>query len=171
MENVNNTKNKPQKGKKISRREFFKLGGIGLAAAAVAGIPSKASSHGIASLRGKELAMVIDLHRCTGCGACTIACKNENNVQAGFAWAWRISSTTGKFPNVKYDYRPTLCNHCRKAPCARICPTRAMHKGDGGITMHSPSKCIGCKSCIAACPFVVISYNDKKTHAFSTRKD
>ncbi|MCQ9205929.1 MAG: 4Fe-4S dicluster domain-containing protein [Omnitrophica bacterium] len=110
--------------------------------------------------------MVIDLHRCTGCGGCSIACKNENNVQEGFAWAWRISETVGKFPNVRYDYKPTLCNHCRKAPCVRICPTGAMHKADGGITMHNPNKCIGCKSCVAACPFVVISINKKKTHRF-----
>ena len=154
--------------KKISRRDFFKLGGRGLATAsavAVAAVIPK-TSEASTSLKGKQLAMVIDLHRCTGCGACTIACKNENNVQEGFAWAWRISKTVGKFPNVRYDYQPTLCNHCQKAPCVRICPSGAMHKADGGITMHDPNKCIGCKSCIAACPFVVISRNDKKTHIF-----
>ncbi len=166
MKKTHNNKNTPQKKKEISRREFFRLGGMGLAAAAVATVAAPKTSQAKAALKGKELAMVIDLHRCTGCGACTIACKNENNVQEGFAWAWRISKTVGRFPNVRYDYRPTLCNHCRKAPCVRICPTRAMHKADGGITMHDPGKCIGCKSCIAACPFVVISRNNKKTHMF-----
>lgn len=165
MKESNNKQTKSKAAKKMSRRDFFKLGGAGIAAVAVASVIPKTLA-AKSSLEGKELAMVIDLHRCTGCGGCSIACKNENNVQEGFAWAWRISKTTGKFPNVRYDYKPTLCNHCRKAPCVRICPTGAMHKADGGITMHDPNKCIGCKSCIAACPFVVISVNTKKTHRF-----
>ncbi len=162
---------KPQKSKAISRRDFFKLSGMGLATAAAATAKSALvpeTSLAFVSLDGTELALVIDLKRCTGCGACTIACKNENNVRDGFAWAWRINKTSGKFPNVRYEYWPTLCNHCRRAPCIRICPTRAMYKGDGNITMHDPNKCIGCKSCIAACPYVVISYNDKKPHPFWT---
>lgn len=165
MEKITKKIKKTLEEKKLSRRDFFKLGGAGIAAVAVASVVPKASA-AKNSLKGKELAMVIDLQKCTGCGGCSISCKNENNVQAGFAWAWRISKTTGKFPNVRYDYKPTLCNHCHKAPCVRICPTGAMHKADGDITMHDPNKCIGCKSCIAACPYVVISYNHEKTHKF-----
>ena len=154
--------------KKITRRQFLKLGGVGVAgvaSAVVAGASVEASASK-SPLKGKELAMVIDLQRCTGCGACSIACKNENNVQAGVAWAHHIIRTKGKFPNVKYEHIPTLCNHCKKAACVRVCPTRAMHKADGGITMHDPNKCIGCKSCIAACPYVVISRNNKNTHRY-----
>ncbi|MCQ9207805.1 MAG: 4Fe-4S dicluster domain-containing protein [Omnitrophica bacterium] len=110
--------------------------------------------------------MVIDLQRCMGCGACIITCKNENNVQDGFTWADKISKTVGKFPNVRYEYLPTLCNHCEKAPCVEVCPTGAMHKGDGDITMHNPKVCIGCKTCIAACPYGVISFNKKKPYKF-----
>ena len=165
MKKADKNKKKYQKEKKVSRRDFFKLSGIGLAAAVATAVIPKTSQTST-SLKGKQLGMVIDLQRCTGCGACSIACKNENNVQAGFAWAWRVSETVGKFPNVRYDYTPTLCNHCRKAPCVRICPTGAMHKADGDITMHDPNKCIGCKSCIAACPYIVISWNNKTTHNF-----
>lgn len=139
--------------------------GIGIASAVAVGTLTK-DANAKNTLKGKKFAMVIDLQKCTGCAACTIACLNENNVQEGHAWAYRISETKGKFPNVKYSYKPTLCNHCKKAPCVRICPTKAMHKGDGDITMHDPNKCIGCRSCIAACPYVVISRNHKKTHKF-----
>lgn len=151
--------------KKVTRRGFLKLGSLGVAAAALSGVANKVSA-AESTLKGKKLAMVIDRQRCTGCGACTIACKNENNVQAGFSWAYRKIKTTGKFPNVKYDYIPTLCNHCAKAPCVRVCPTGAMHKEDGDITAHDPIKCIGCKSCMAMCPYGVISRNNKKTHSF-----
>ena len=165
MEKSNKTKNSGQEDINSSRRKFFGAGAVGAAATVMATVtPEKAQTQN--SLKGKELAMVIDRHRCTRCGGCTIACKNENNVQAGFAWANKINRTVGKFPNVRYDYWPTLCNHCQNAACVRICPTKAMHKADGGITMHDPNKCIGCKSCIAACPYVVISYNSRQTHEF-----
>ncbi len=151
--------------KKFARREFLKLGGLGVAVLATA----KAGSGFCAAeklLVGKKLAMVIDLQRCLGCGACVITCKNENNVQSGFFWANKINRTVGKFPNVRYEYVPTLCNHCENAPCVKGCPTQALHKGDGNITMHDPEKCIGCKTCIARCPYEVISFNEKKPHEF-----
>jgi molybdopterin-containing oxidoreductase family iron-sulfur binding subunit len=151
------------KDKGLTRRDFVKFTGLG-AVAAVSGI-KKALAAGT-SLKGKRIAMVIDLQRCTGCGGCMLACKNENNVQEGIAWSYRIQRTTGKFPNVRYEYLPTLCNHCEKAPCVRICPTGAMHKGEGDVTAHDPEKCIGCKSCIAACPYKVISRNSGETHKF-----
>ena len=151
--------------KELSRRDFLKISSIGVAVAVIPafiGRPSKATS----ALAGKKLAMVIDLSRCVGCGACIIACKNENNVQGGVAWASRISRTVGKFPNVRYEYTPTLCNHCTNAPCVKGCPTGAMHKGDGDITMHTPDKCIGCRYCIINCPYGVIHFNEDKTHKF-----
>lgn len=108
--------------------------------------------------------MVIDLHRCVGCSACVIACKNENNLQEGVAWSNRITRTVGTFPNVKYYYIPTLCNHCDNAPCVKGCPTSAMHKNEQGMTVHDPSKCIGCRYCMARCPYGVISFNWEEPH-------
>lgn len=108
--------------------------------------------------------MVIDLHRCTGCAACIIGCKNENNLSEDVAWSSKITRTVGKFPNVRYDYIPTLCNHCANAPCVAACPTGAMHKADGGLTMHDPDKCIGCRYCMAACPYDVIHFNAAEPH-------
>lgn len=112
----------------------------------------------------RRLAMAIDLQKCTACGACTIACKIENNVQEGILWANKISKTVGKFPNVRYDYIPTLCNHCENAPCVKVCPTQAMYKNNDGIAMHDPDKCVGCRYCMVACPYDVISFNGEKSH-------
>ncbi|MBW8002380.1 MAG: 4Fe-4S dicluster domain-containing protein [Planctomycetes bacterium] len=108
--------------------------------------------------------MVIDLQHCTGCGGCAISCKSENNVQRGNRWAKVETTTVGKFPNVGFKSLPTLCNHCENAPCVKGCPTKAMHKGYGDITMHSPEKCIGCRTCIAMCPYGVISIHIQETH-------
>ncbi len=110
--------------------------------------------------------MVIDLQRCTGCGGCIIACKNENNLSEGVSWASKITRTEGTFPNVRFTYITTLCNHCANAPCVGACPTGAMHKDDGGITMIDPDTCIGCRYCMAACPYGVISFNAEEPHAF-----
>ncbi len=111
-------------------------------------------------------AMVIDLQRCVGCSACSISCRNENNVPDGIYWSNKITETSGIFPNVRYHYIPTLCNHCENAPCVRGCPTRAMHKLENGITMHNPKKCIGCKYCEFNCPYGVIYFNWSKPHKF-----
>lgn len=159
-----NNQIKSVSGNDISRRDFFKLGGV--AGVAVLAPVAVASADGKKSLKGTKLGMVIDLHRCTGCGGCVIGCLNENNIQTGVTWAKVVTKTVGKFPNVSLDVKPTLCNHCEKAPCIRDCPTGAMHKSDGNITAHTPEECIGCKSCMRACPYDVISYNRTETHKY-----
>jgi len=109
-------------------------------------------------------AMVIDLHRCVGCAACDIACKSENNVPDGFAWSNHMIETSGKFPDVRYRYIPTLCNHCEDAPCVATCPTTSMHKSDDGLTLHDDSLCIGCRACQVSCPYGAIYFNNDQPH-------
>lgn len=111
-------------------------------------------------------AMVIDLQRCVGCSSCSISCRNENNVPDGIYWSHKITETSGTFPNVRFHYIPTLCNHCKNPPCVRGCPTKAMHKLENGITMHDPNKCIGCRYCMINCPYGVIYFNWSDPHKF-----
>lgn len=115
-----------------------------------------------------ELGMVVDLQRCVGCDACNIACKNENNVQEGHAWAHREVKTEGSFPDVSYEYFPTLCNQCRDAPCVESCPVQgeALYYGPGGITMLNPEACIGCWQCVANCPYDKSFANEEEPHTF-----
>jgi molybdopterin-containing oxidoreductase family iron-sulfur binding subunit len=149
---------------KSNRRKILKILGLGATGMAVMPLNLKASGENTPNTKNVKWVMVIDLQKCTGCGACTLACKNENNVPDGMFWASHISQTEGTFPNVRHDYIPTLCNHCAKAPCVKVCPTSAMHKSDGDITMHDPNKCIGCRYCMIACPYNVISFNDRESH-------
>ncbi len=151
-------KKEAQSEKKVSRRDLLKAGKGGMAVLVGAQTVSSAKR------KGKRLAMVIDLQHCTGCGGCVISCKSENNVQSGHAWAKMKNRTFGKFPNVRLESITTLCNHCENAPCIRGCPTKAMHKGYGDITMHSPEKCIGCATCIVMCPYGVISRHYEDPH-------
>ncbi len=158
--------NEPAPAGTMSRRAFMGTVGGGVAGMVVAAEAIDAGRSTENPLKGKRIAMVIDLQRCTGCGGCCIACKTENNVTAGAAWCNRTSETIGTFPNVRIEFITTMCNHCAKAPCVRACPTGAMHKGDGDITMHTPEKCIGCKTCMAMCPYDVIWRNTEEPHRF-----
>jgi Fe-S-cluster-containing dehydrogenase component len=129
--------------------------------------------------------MVIDLLKCTGCGACGLGCKTENNTQdradgQTFNWADYHIRADGKYPNCILETVPVLCNHCTNAPCVDACPVtpKAMFKQDNGITMHNEERCIGCRLCQEACPYSamdadaenaqysVVSFNefDKKAH-------
>ncbi|WP_375749194.1 4Fe-4S dicluster domain-containing protein [Vibrio sp. HN007] len=108
--------------------------------------------------------MVIDQQKCVGCTGCVFACKAENNTPADINWCDKITTTKGKFPDVSFEYVSTMCNHCEDAPCVNGCPTQAMHKGEGGLTLHDPDKCIGCKACMVNCPYGVISFNWDSPH-------
>lgn len=106
---------------------------------------------------------LIDQSKCIGCHACSTACKSENQVPVGVNRTWVKYVETGAYPDVRRRFQVTRCNHCANPPCVRICPVTAMYQRDDGIVEFDPSICIGCKSCMQACPYDSI-YLDPETN-------
>ena len=154
---------KPSKKKKIhidlSRRDMIKSAGAAvaslLAGAAVGCAPGQENSAGTGK---KKLVMVIDLRKCYGCHACSVACKSENGVVLGNFRSWVNQVNKGKFPLVKRIFVPRLCNHCEKPPCVKVCPTGATYKRDDGLVAVNKETCIGCRYCMSGCPYGVRSF-------------
>ncbi len=106
---------------------------------------------------------VIDHRKCIGCHACTVACKSENEVPLGVYRTWVKYIEKGAFPHTRRYFTVLRCNHCDDAPCVTICPTKALFRRPDGIVDFDASRCIGCKSCMQACPYDAI-YLDPITH-------
>lgn len=102
--------------------------------------------------------MVLDLSRCVGCYACTVACKVENGTPPGVWHAPVYEKEIGTYPSVKRIFVPALCNHCKEAPCMKACPTGAIHKREDGIVLVDQEKCCGSRACVAACPYGALSF-------------
>jgi len=106
---------------------------------------------------------VIDQRVCIGCHACTVACKTEHRVPLGVNRTWVKYVEKGEWPNTRRFFSVLRCNHCTDAPCVRICPTSALFERDDGIVDFDSSRCIGCKSCMQACPYDAL-YIDPDDH-------
>jgi len=96
---------------------------------------------------------VIDQERCIGCHACTVACKEEHQVPIGVFRTWVKYIETGEFPQSRRHFGVMRCNHCDDAPCIEICPTSSLFRRSDGIVDFDNQRCIGCKSCMQACPY------------------
>ncbi|MFQ5342479.1 MAG: 4Fe-4S dicluster domain-containing protein [Anaerolineae bacterium] len=98
--------------------------------------------------------MVVDLRKCTGCRACTVACKAENVTPPEVSYNVVLEQETGTFPNVRrmFTYKP--CFHCGNPPCTPVCPVAATWKREeDGIVVIDYDRCIGCRYCLTACPY------------------
>jgi molybdopterin-containing oxidoreductase family iron-sulfur binding subunit len=113
--------------------------------------------------------MVIDLQKCTGCGECVAACKMENNVAVVDAkesamgrtmlWMDMLTMYEGESPSIRARLLPRPCMHCDHPPCTKVCPVHATYINEEGIVAQIYPQCIGCRYCMAACPYTVKSFN------------
>ncbi len=138
---------------KLSRRDFLRrTGAVSTAAVVVAAAPVTVN----AAKQEKRFAMVIDTRRCSGCQACSVACKTEFEVPLGAVRSWVEHHEAGKFPNVERRMLPRLCNQCSEPPCVDACPEKVSatyKRKEDGIVVVDASKCVGCARCLEACPY------------------
>jgi Fe-S-cluster-containing dehydrogenase component/formate-dependent nitrite reductase membrane component NrfD len=110
-------------------------------------------------VRSARLVKVLDQTTCIGCHACTTACKSEHEVPVGVTRTYVKAVDVGEFPQVRRNFQVTRCNQCEDAPCVTACPTSAMFSRDDGIVDFDKQACIGCRACMAACPYDAIFIN------------
>jgi len=132
------------------------------------------NAHGAAHKH--KYGMVIDLDKCTGCGACMVACMAENNVPfredetdklKSITWIRVYKLTNGRpFPHTELCYIPRPCMHCSgigdsgHSPCVSVCPAVATdYSYDTGIVSQIYTRCFGCRYCMAACPYHARYFN------------
>ncbi|RJP18728.1 MAG: 4Fe-4S dicluster domain-containing protein [Candidatus Omnitrophota bacterium] len=167
----------------VDRRGFFKIAGL----STLAGMAGKTSMDALAqgesrfapnpeALHGKRWAMVVDMEKCKskeGCKDCILACHQVHNVpdfgnpKDEVKWIWK-EQYHHAFPSQENEYIKddlkhanvlVFCNHCDNPPCVRVCPTQATWDRKDGIVMMDWHRCIGCRYCIAACPYGSRSFN------------
>lgn len=108
--------------------------------------------------------MVIDLRRCTGCRACQVACKAENEIPLGIFRSWVTYTERGVYPNVRRYFLPRLCNHCDKPVCVEKCPVKAITKLANGVVIVNQNKCKSLKQCVKYCPYGVPAINPTRNN-------
>ena len=175
-----------------SRRDFLKIGGLcalGLSSLEVGDAFAKSQAAKYLTnpdaCTAKRWAMVIDVKKCwqaekQECKDCILACDWAHNVpdipvkRQEVKWLWN-EKYENAFPDQDPALEPeevkekpflVLCNHCTHAPCVRVCPTQATFKSPDGITMMDMHRCIGCRYCMAACPYGARSFNWRDPRPF-----
>jgi len=123
------------------------------------------------NIRAARYGMTIDVDRCNGCGACMVACSVENNVppahegatdRKGLTWIRVYKVDNGEeYPNRRTAFVPVMCQHCgNETPCVHVCPQQAVDVDPStGVVGEMPQRCLGCRYCMAACPYHARYFN------------
>ena len=169
-------------------------GAVALARQETPAVPAEAAAgagaapSGAPPLVGKRWAMVVDVNACLrdkGCDKCTAACHETHNVphfpnpKDEVKWIWKEPFVEA-LPDARHDFLPAslrdgkvtvLCNHCDNPPCTSVCPTGATWKREDGVVMMDWHRCIGCRYCVAACPYGSRSFNWRDPRPFLAHTD
>lgn len=108
--------------------------------------------------------MVIDLRKCVGCHACTIACVAENKLPPGVVYRPVLEEEIGTYPNVTRKFVPRPCMQCDQPPCTPVCPVNATYTNADGVVVMNYDQCIGCRACITACPYAARTADFGRTY-------
>ncbi len=142
----------------VTRRGFIRALGLAGAGAALAGfaVDEVAKAAEPATEAEHQWAFVVDLRRCDGCEKCTKECQEAHYLAADQRWinVYRFTDPSGRV-----RYMPRLCMHCENPPCLRVCPVGATFKNDEGVVLVNQNTCIGCRTCMAACPYEARYFN------------
>jgi Fe-S-cluster-containing dehydrogenase component len=107
-----------------------------------------------------QVGWIMDLGKCVGCRACTVACAMENNTST-VNYRWVIETETGAYPTPSVSFFSLGCYHCADPACVAACPTGGITKRTSdGVVLIDQDACIGCKYCMAACPYGAPQFNE-----------
>lgn len=162
---------------KATRKEFLRLGGLAvLATAGAALVEPEQNGVSPSAPTAKRWGLAIDFGKChegAGCEDCISACRAAHNIPEvpdparAVKWVWK-EQYRKVFPQPSEAFEragladhplPVLCNHCANPACTRVCPTAATWKREDGVVMMDWHRCIGCRYCMAACPYGARSFN------------
>ena len=120
-------------------------------------MPSVSNDEARKGIPGKKFVMVIDLSRCKNVKACQASCNHAHHVQDAQNWI-KVYPMQDAQHTAPY-WQPTICMHCDEPPCVKVCPVDATFKRQDGIVLIDSDRCIGCRFCMAACPYSTRVFN------------
>jgi len=121
-------------------------------------------------LEQRRWAMVVDIRKCVGCHACTVACKAENKTPPGVDYRIVREAEDGAYPNVQKYFMPTLCMQCENPPCVKACKDGSVTKGKDGVVRVDYAKNTGAAAVNKACPYDAFSTDDGSYYTDGTPK-
>jgi formate dehydrogenase iron-sulfur subunit len=162
--------------KLLTRREVLRLAGVSVGGLVLRPISDLVSGDVGGIVAGNTAAMLYDATKCVGCRTCEAACRERNNLPPEPEPPSDLTARTWTLIKQYQDdsvksFRKYQCMHCEHPACVSVCPVQALHKLEKGPVVYDSKKCIGCRYCMAACPFHVPRIDWDKTLPVITKCD